>query len=105
MNVVAAILCAVLLIAAIFTLIVAIPIGVGKLLFRWSGNRTRYIFKQSMSTIVAALVGSLVLTGIVLLVGVVFKQKWAFSGGLLIVYTFWVAIKAVRDSIRSSKRM
>ena len=105
MNVIAAILFAVLIIVIVFALIVAIPIAIGKLLFRWSGNRIKYIFTQSMSTIVGTVVGTLILTGLTLLIGVVFKQKWAFSGGLLIVYTFWIAIKAVRENIQNSKRM
>jgi len=47
----------------------------------------------------------MIVTGLILLVGLVFKQQWAFSGGLLIVYTFWIAIKAVRQNIRQSKNM
>jgi hypothetical protein len=89
----------------IFLLIVGIPIIFGKLFFRWSGRRIHYIFFESIGTIVGALVGTLLLTGLILLIGLVFKQEWAFSGGLLIVYTFWIAIKTVRENIKISKGM
>jgi len=105
MEVVGTIIGSMVIIAVVFFLIVIIPVFFGKLLFRWSGSRVRHVFSQSMSTIVAAVVGSLLLTGLILLIGMVFKQEWAFSGGLLIVYTFWIAIKAVRENIRSSKGM
>ena len=105
MNTILAIITAVFIIVAMFFLIVVIPIIFGKLLFRWSGKRIRYIFSQSLSTIVSAVIGSLILTGLILLVGMVFKQQWAFSGGLLLVYTFWIATKAVRENIRASKGM
>ena len=65
----------------------------------------RYIFSESLSTIVAAVADSLLLTGLILSVGLVFKQQWAFSGGLLLVYTFWIAIKAVRENISRSRDM
>jgi len=105
MDIVITIVCVVLIIAAVFLLIVCIPIAFGKLFLRWSNRRVRYIFSESMSTIIGAAVGALILTGLVLLIGTVFKQQWAFSGGLLIVYTFWIAIKAVKENIQNSRRM
>ena len=105
MSTVMVVLFAVLVVILAFVLIVAIPVLVGKLFFRWSGNRVKYIVSQSVSAIVTSLVASLIITGLILLVGLVFKQQWAFSGGLLIVYTFWIAIKAVIASIRGSGRM
>ena len=105
MEILVTIIGAIVIIAVVFLLIVIIPVIVGKLLFRWSGRRVRYVLIESLSTIIASAVGALVLTGLILLVGMVFKQQWAFSGGLLLIYTFWVAIKAVRDQIRTSKGM
>jgi len=96
---------AIVIIAIVFLLIVIIPVIGGKLLFRWSGRRVRYVLSESLSTIIASAVGSLVLTGLILLIGMVFKQQWAFSGGLLLIYVFWIAIKTVRDNIRASKGM
>jgi len=96
---------AIVIIAIVFLLIVIIPVIGGKLLFRWSGRRVRYVLAESLSTIIASAVGSLVLTGLILLIGMVFKQQWAFSGGLLLIYVFWIAIKTVRDNIRASKGM
>jgi hypothetical protein len=105
LEIVGAIVGSILIVAIVFLLIVIIPIIVGKLFFRWSRRRVRYVFSESMSIIVASVVGSLILTGLILLVGIVFKQQWAFSGGLLLVYTFWIAIKAVRENIRNSRGM
>lgn len=105
MEVIYTVIFAVVIVAAVFFLIVVIPIIFGRLFFHWSAPRARFVFSQSLSTIVAAVIGSLVLTGLILLVGIVLKQQWAFSGGLLLVYTFWIAIKAVRENIRNSKRM
>ncbi|MDI9497215.1 MAG: hypothetical protein QM270_01850 [Bacillota bacterium] len=105
MEVFYVIVAAVLVIAAAFFLIVVIPCVFGRVFLRWSAARTRYVFSQSLSSIVAAVVGSLALTGLILLVGMVFRQQWAFSGGLLLVYTFWTAIKTVRENIRVSRRM
>ena len=105
MGVFEAIFGAIALLVLAYLLIVLIPVVIGKLLFRWSGQRMRYIISQSMSTIVGSVVGSLVLTGFILLIGVVFNQQWAFSGGLLLVYTFWTAIKAVKENIKASKGM
>ena len=105
MNVLSTIILAILVMLLAFVLVVALPVLVGKLLFHWSKARTRYIVSQSTSAIVTSLVITLIITGLILLVGVVLKQQWAFSGGLLIVYTFWTAIKAVRQAILQSKRM
>lgn len=95
----------ILIVAAIFFLIVVIPILFGKLFFRWSRKRIRYIFSESLSSIIAIVIGSLVLTGLILLVGVVLKREWAFSGGLFLIYTLWEAIKTVRENIQFSKDM
>jgi len=103
LEVVATIIFSIAIIMFAFSIIVVIPLIVGKLLFRWSGRRVRYVFSESMSTIVVAVVVSLLFTGFVLLVGIVFEQQWAFSGGLLVVYTFWIAIKSVWKNIRDSE--
>ena len=105
MSTLAAIVFAILVIALAFVLIVALPVLAGKLFFRWSKKRVQYIVSQSTGTIVTSVVTSLIITGLILLIGLVFHQQWAFSGGLLIVYTFWTAIKAVRQAIQQSKRM
>ena len=105
MNTLIVILFAVLIMVLAYALIVLMPVLVGKLIFRWSKARVRYIVTEAAGTIVSSVVASLVLTGLILLVGLAFKQEWAFSGGLLILYTFWTAIKAVRDAIRQSKGM
>lgn len=94
-----------IIVSTIFFLIVIIPVFFGKVFLRWSKTRVNYIFSQSLSTIVASVIGSLVLTAFVLIVGVIFNQEWAFSGGILLVYTFWTAIKTVKQNILSSKRM
>lgn len=105
MNTFAAIVFAILVMILAFALIVALPVLVGKLFFHWSAGRVKYIVSQSTSTIVTSVVTTLIITGLILLVGLVFRQQWAFSGGLLIVYTFWTAIKSVRQAIQQSKRM
>ncbi|HHW93635.1 MAG TPA: hypothetical protein GX734_03985 [Clostridiaceae bacterium] len=103
MDIFLTIIGAVVIVAFVFFLIVVIPIIFGKLFLRWSGKRMRYVFSESLSTILAAVIGSLVLTGLILLIGLVFKKQWAFSGGLLLVYTFWIAIKVVRENIWRSR--
>jgi len=105
MSTFAAIVFAILTIILAFVLIVALPVLAGKLFFRWSARRVRYIVSQSTSAIVTSVVTSLIITGLILLVGLVFHQQWAFSGGLLIVYTFWTAIRTVRQAIEQSKHM
>lgn len=105
MNTFTAIVFAILVMLLAFALIVAIPVLSGKLFFRWSQQRVKYVVSESTSAIVTSVVTSLIITGLILLVGLLFKQQWAFSGGLLIVYTFWIAIKAVRLAIQQSKRM
>ena len=105
MKIVAAIIFAVVIIIVVFMLIVLIPVIVGKLFFKWSKNRIKYILSKSLSSIMGAVVISLILTGLILLVGMVFKATWAFSGGLLIVYTLWVAIKSVIQAVKESKYM
>jgi hypothetical protein len=99
------IILAIAVIIVAYLLIVIIPVGLGKLLFRWSGTRVLYILGTSLGAIIGSVVASLLLTGLILLIGLVFQQEWAFSGGLLIIYTFWVAIKSVRETIRESKGM
>ena len=105
MNTLIVIISVILIMVVAFVLIVAVPVLIGRLLFRWSAQRMKYIFSQSMSTIVTSVVVSLIISGLILLVGLVFKQEWAFSGGLLFVFTFWTAIKAVRQAIKNSKRL
>lgn len=99
------ILASLVILALAYALVVLIPVALGKLLFRWSGARCGYILKESFSSILSSLVISLILTGIILLIGLVFHQQWAFSGGLLFVYLFWVAIKTVRENIKNSKNL
>ena len=105
MSTFAAIVFAILVIILAFVLIVALPVLFGRLFLHWSDQRVKYIVSQSTSSIVSSVVMSLIITGLILLVGLLFKQQWAFSGGLLIVYTFWTAIKAVRQNIAASKGM
>ena len=105
MEIIIAIIGSIIIIAVVFLLIVIIPVFVGKLFFRWSNRRVLYVLSESLSTIIATAIGALLLTGLILLIGMLFKQEWAFSGGLLVVYTFWIAIKAVRENIRNSSNM
>lgn len=105
MSTFAVVIFAILVVLLVYVLIVALPVLAGKLLFRWSKQRVKFIVSQSTGTIITSVVTSLIITGLILLVGLVFKQQWAFSGGLLIIYTFWIAIKAVRQNIRQSKNL
>ena len=105
MSTFAAVIFAILVVLLVYVLIVALPVLAGKLLFHWSKQRVKFIVSQSTGTIITSVVTSLIITGLILLVGLVFKQQWAFSGGLLIIYTFWIAIKAVRQNIRQSKNL
>ena len=105
MNPVLVVLAALLVLLLAYALVVLLPVLVGKLFLRWSRVRCGYVLKESFSAILGSLVVSLILTGLILLIGFIFKQKWAFSGGLLFVYLFWVSIKTVRETIRSSKGM
>lgn len=105
MNTFLVILMALIVVILAFMLIVCIPVLFGKLFFKWSKQRVKYIFSTSFSTIVSTVIVSLILTGLILLIGVVFKAQWAFSGGLLIVFVFWTAIKSVIQCIKESKNM
>ena len=105
MNTFTAILFAILVMLLAFVLIVAVPVLIGKLFFHWSKNRVKAIVSQSTSAIVTSVVTSLIITGLILLIGLVFNQQWAFSGGLLILFTFWTAIKSVRQAIQQTRRM
>ena len=105
MNTIETILLAVILYVLVMLLIVAVPVGFGRLFLRWSGKRASFIFSQTASDVAAGVVGTLILSGLILLVGSLLQAKWAASGGLLLVYTFWIAIKAVANNIKSSRRM
>ena len=105
MKILGIILGAILVAAVALVLIVGIPVLFGKVFLHWSKRRVQYIVSQTVSTVVSMVVVSLTVTGLGLFIGVVFHQEWAFSGGLLFVYTFWVAIKAVRNNIRNSRHM
>lgn len=105
MNTVGAIFAALIILLLAYALVVLIPVGFGKLFLSWSGKRCRYILSQSFSSMIVSLVVTLVLTGLILFVGVVFKQQWAFSGGLLFVYIFWLSIKTVVNNIKLSRGM
>lgn len=104
-NPVVIILLSLLVLLLFFALIVLIPVLFGKLVLRWSKARCKYVLSNSFSSILTSLITSLIITGLILLIGLVFKQQWAFSGGLLIVYVFYLAIKSVVANIKSSKRM
>lgn len=95
----------ILIVLSIFLLIVGVPIAFGKLFLGWSNRRIKYIFSNSVSSVMSSVVISLILTGLILLVGLVFKQQWAFSGGLLLVYLLWVSIKSIVGFIRNSRGM
>jgi hypothetical protein len=58
-----------------------------------------------MSSFLALIVGSLVLTGFVLLVGKLLKQDWAFSAGLFIIIFIWYFFKSIYNAIKSSRGM
>ena len=105
MNTVMIILMAVLCIALALFLIVGLPVLFGRLFLKWSKERAKFIFSQSFSEIVASVVLSLIISGIILLVGLLLKKDWAFSGGLLFLYTFYTAIKTVRANIKASRAM
>lgn len=95
----------ILIVLSVFLLIVGVPIAFGKLFLGWSNRRIKYIFSNSVSSVMSSVVISLILTGLILLVGLVFKQQWAFSGGLLLVYLLWVSIKSIVGFIRNSRGM
>jgi NADH:ubiquinone oxidoreductase subunit 5 (subunit L)/multisubunit Na+/H+ antiporter MnhA subunit len=68
-------------------------------------KRIKYILKESLTSVLVFLIGSLVLTGFVLLAGFVFKQDWAFAPGILIVALLWNVIKNIYKAIKDSKHM
>ena len=70
-----------------------------------SKRRFMYIVKESMSSFLYLLAGSLVLTGIVLLVGIVFKQEWAFSFGIFFILFIWYFFKSIYNAIKNSRGM
>lgn len=105
MEVLGQIIIIILIVLGVFLLIAGIPIAFGKVFLRWSNRRVKYIFTNSMSSVLSSVVISLILTGLILLIGLIFKQQWAFSGGLLLLYLFWAAIKSIRGFIKSSKGM
>lgn len=105
MEVLGEIVIIVLLVLGIYLIIVGIPILFGKIFLGWSNQRISYIFSNSMATVISSVVVSLIVTGIALLIGIVFNQPWAFSGGLLILYMFWITIKSVYGFIKESRRM
>ena len=55
---------------ALFILIAAIPLLFGKIFLKWSNKRVRYIFLQSMETVITNTVSSIILTGILLFIGI-----------------------------------
>ena len=105
MNVIGTIIIILLIVIAFFLVIVGIPILFGKLFLKWSNRRINYIFTNSMTTVLTNVVISLIITGLTLLIGIVFKQQWAFSGGLLLVYILWLTVKAIAIHIKESKNM
>ena len=105
MNTIMAVIFAFILYLLVLLVIVAIPIGFGMLFLRWSKKRAAFIFSETASEVATGVIGTLVLSGLILLIGSLFKAKWAFSGGLLFVYTFWLAIKSVAKNIKGSRGM
>lgn len=105
MKIFGTIIIIVLIVLVVFLLIAGIPIVFGKVFLGWSNRRVKYIFSNSMSSVLSSVFISLIITGISLLVGVLFRQKWAFSGGLLLIYLFWTTIRSIVDFIKSSKGM
>ena len=105
MKTVGQIVIIILIVLSVFLLVVGVPIAFGKLFLGWSNRRIKYIFSNSVSSFMSSVVISLILTGLILLVGLVFKQQWAFSGGLLLVYLLWVSIKSIVGFIRNSRGM
>ena len=105
MKTVGQIVIIILIVLSVFLLIVGVPIAFGKLFLGWSNRRIKYIFSNSLSSVMSPVVISLILTGMILLVGLVFKQRWAFSGGLLLVCLLWVSIKSIVGFIRNSRGM
>ena len=105
MEVIGMVIIIFLLVMAVFLLMIGLPIAIGKVLLGWSNKRIKYIFTNSMSSVFQSVTISLILTGLVLLVGIVFRQQWAFSGGLLLVYLLWTTTKTIIEYIKSSKNM
>ena len=70
-----------------------------------SKRRFKYIMKESMSSFIYLILGTLFLTGFVLLVGKVFNQEWAFSAGLFVILFIWYFIKAIYNAIKDSRGM
>ncbi len=68
-------------------------------------KRVQYVIRESLTSVLIFLIGSLVLTGITLLVGLVFKQDWFFAPGILIIALFWYLIKSIYKAIKDSKYM
>lgn len=96
---------AALIVAVALLLIVGIPVLFGKVFLHWSNRRIKFIVSNTAGEVITMVVVSAVITLIGLFIGFVFKREWAFSGGLLFAYTFWVAIKSVRTNIRNSRHL
>lgn len=105
MNTLLIILSAIIIVIVVYFLIVAIPLLFGKLFLHWSGKRIRYIASQSFSDIISSVIGTLMLSGLALLLGVILKQRWAFAIGLFIMFTFRAVIKSVAQNIKASANM
>lgn len=105
MQVLGAILGIIIIIFLVLLLIVGLPILFGKIFLHWSKQRTKYIFSKTSSTVITSVILSSIITLIGLFIGFVFHQEWAFSGGLLFLYTFWIAIKSTRENIRNSRNL
>ena len=70
-----------------------------------SKQRIKYILKEATGATIGCLVGTLILTGLVLFVGFILRQDWVFSAPLLILILIWNLYTTVRDAIRDSKGM
>ena len=70
-----------------------------------SKRRFMYIVKESTSSFIYLIIGTLVLAGFGLLVGKVFKQDWAFSSGLFVILFIWYFIKSIYNAIKNSRGM
>ena len=77
MSTFAVVIFAILVVLLVYVLIVALPVLAGKLLFRWSKQRVKFIVSQSTGTIITSVVTSLIITGLILLVGLVFILRRA----------------------------
>ena len=90
---------------ALFILIAAIPLLFGKIFLKWSNKRVRYIFLQSLETVITNTVLSIILTGIILFIGIFLNSDEVFSGELLLFWLIIWSFKSIVNNIKASKNM